>query len=240
MKYQIRLVLLVLAITLLNGCSDNTEIPSYLKDYKTAYQKNPKEANLQWFKDAKYGMFIHYGLYSILGKGEWVQLRDTIPVSEYAKLKDRFTAKNFNADEITDIAIDGGMKYITITSKHHDGFCLFDTKATDFNALNSPAKRDLIKELYDACEQKSLGLFLYYSYGADWKHPYFYSRENGWSNARPAYTEPQPEYKFKKDEDFKIYIDFVHEQLKEILNQYPNIAGIWFDPVMGYYRFIPH
>jgi len=80
-----------------------------------------------------------------------------------------------------------------------------------------------------------LGLFLYYSYGADWKHPYFYSRENGWSNARPAYTEPQIEYKFKKDEDFKIYVDFVHQQLKELLTQYPNLAGIWFDPIMGFY-----
>ena len=101
--------------------------------------------------------------------------------------------------------------------------------------MNSPAKRDLIKELYEACEEKGLGLFLYYSYGADWKHPYFYSRENGWQNARPAYIELQPEYKFKKDEDFKIYTDFVHAQLKEILTQYPKIAGIWFDPIMGYY-----
>lgn len=235
MKYNSKLITFFFIVTLLIGCSENIEVPSYLQDYQKEYKENPKEANLKWFNDAEYGMFIHYGLYSILEKGEWVQLRDTIPVSEYAKLKDRFTAENFNADEITDIAKDAGMRYITITSKHHDGFCLFRTKATDFNVLNSPAKRDLIKELYEACEQKGLGLFLYYSYGADWKHPYFYSRESGWSAARPAYAEPQPEYKFKKDEDFKIYVDFVHEQLKEILNQYPNIAGIWFDPIMGYY-----
>lgn len=181
-------------------------------------------------------MFIHYGLYSLLEKGEWVQLRDTIPVSEYARLKDKFTAENFDAGEITRLAVDAGMKYITITSKHHDGFCLFNTKATDFNVLNSPAGRDLIGELYEACEQKGLGLFLYYSYAADWKHPYFYSRESGWSNARPAYREPQAEYKFRKDEDFKIYVDFVHAHLKEILTQYPNIAGIWFDPIMGFYH----
>ncbi len=236
MKTHIKLLTIFISVSIVIGCSDNSEVPTYLKEYQKEYKLNPKKANLQWFKDAKYGMFIHYGLYSILEKGEWVQLRDTIPVSEYAKLKDRFTAENFNADEITDIAINAGMKYITITSKHHDGFCLFDTKATEFNVLNSPAKRDLIKELYDACEQKGLGLFLYYSYGADWKHPYFYSRESGWSAARPAYSEPQPEYKFEKDEDFKIYVDFVHEQLKEILNQYPNIAGIWFDPIMGYYN----
>lgn len=221
---------------MLFGCTEVEKVPTYLKDYHKEYQENPKAANLKWFQDAKYGLFIHYGLYSILEKGEWVQLRDIIPVAEYAKLKDQFDAKNFNADEITDIAISAEMKYITITSKHHDGFCLFETKATDFNVLNSPAKRDLIKELYDACEEKGLGLFLYYSYAADWKHPYFYSRENGWNNARPAYPEPQPEYKFTKDEDFKIYVNFVHEQVKELLTQYPNIAGIWFDPIMGFYH----
>jgi len=236
MKLQIKLLSLFIAIIVLNGCSEKINVPSYLNDYQKEYQENPREANIKWFKNAGYGMFIHYGLYSLLEKGEWVQLRDTIPVAEYAKLKDRFTAEKFNADEITNVAVKAGMKYITITSKHHDGFCLFETKATDFNVLNSPAKRDLIKELYDACEQKGLGLFLYYSYGADWKHPYFYSRESGWNNARPAYKEPQPEYKFEKDEDFKIYVDFVHQQLKELLGQYPNIAGIWFDPIMGYYN----
>ncbi len=236
MKNQIKLLSLFLAVIFLNGCSDNAKVPSYLKDYQKEYRENPKQANLLWFKDAKYGMFIHYGLYSNLGKGEWVQLRDTIPVTEYAKLKDSFTAEKFSADEITETALDAGMKYITITSKHHDGFCLFETNATDFNVLNSPAKRDLIKELYDTCEQKGLGLFLYYSYGADWKHPYFYSRESGWNNARPAYTEAQPEYKFEKDEDFKIYVDFVHQQITELLTQYPNIAGIWFDPIMGFYN----
>ncbi len=235
MKSRSTQIIILISILLIVGCSKGIETPAYLQNSQKEYNKNPREANLSWFRNAKYGMFIHYGLYSILEKGEWIQLRDTIPVAEYAKLKDRFTAENFDANHITDIALDGGMKYITITAKHHDGFCLFETKQTDFNVMNSPARRDLIKELYEACEQKGLGLFLYYSYGADWKHPYFYSRESGWSNARPAYKEPQPEYKFEKDEDFKIYIDFVHKQLTEILTQYPNIAGIWFDPIMGYY-----
>ncbi len=220
---------------LVAGCSSSPKVPFYLNEYQEQFCENPREANLEWFKDAGYGMFIHYGLYSLLEKGEWVQLRDTIPVAEYARLMERFRAENFSADKITDIAIRAGMKYITITAKHHDGFCLFDTKATDFNVKNSPAGRDLIGELYEACEQKGLGLFLYYSYGADWKHPYFYSRESGWENARPAYKEAQPEYLFEKEKDFSIYVDFVHTQLREILGQYPNIAGIWFDPIMGYY-----
>ena len=132
--------------------------------------------------------------------------------------------------------IEAGMKYINITSKHHDGFCLFETAQTDFNVMNSPCGRDLISELADACDEKGLGLFLYYSYAADWKHPYFYSREAGWNNARPDYDELQQEYKFEKDEDFRIYVDFVHAQLKELLTRHKNLAGIWFDPIMGYYN----
>jgi len=226
---------LLFLILLIQSCNKTPEIPSYLVPYKSAYLEDARQANLEWFQEAKYGMFIHYGLYSQLEKGEWVQLRDTIPVAEYAKLKDSFTAEHFDAEMITDLALKAGMKYITITSKHHDGFCLFETKATEFNVLNSPCGRDLIRELYEACERKGLALFLYYSYGADWKHPYFYPREAGWSAARPAYKEAQPEYKYEKEADFEIYVDFVHRQLTELLTQYPNIAGIWFDPIMGYY-----
>lgn len=230
-----RILVSIAALIFVISCSDRTTIPSYLEANELSFKENPRQANLEWFQDADYGMFIHFGLYSLLEKGEWVQLRDTIPVDEYAKLKERFNPTEFDADQITDLAMEGGMKYITITAKHHDGFCLFETDATDFNSLNSPAKRDLIGELYEACVKKGLGLFLYYSYAADWKHPYFYSRESGWKNARPAYQEPQPEYLFEKDEDFKIYINFVHQQLTELLTQYPEIAGIWLDPIMGFY-----
>ena len=228
--------LLFFLLTNISCSLDKQAVPNYLKAYAEEYADNPRQANLHWFTDAKYGMFIHYGLYAQLEKGEWVQLRDTIPVAEYAKLKDTFTADKFDADFITDLALKAGMKYITITSKHHDGFCLFKTKQTDFNSMNSPCGRDLIDELAEACNRKGLGLFLYYSYAADWKHAYFYSRNAGWQNARPAYKEPQPEYKFQKDEDFRIYVDYVQAQVKELLTQYPTIAGIWFDPIMGYYN----
>lgn len=224
-----------IALTGIIACNPKKEVPAYLADQEKAFHEDPHGTNLDWFKQAKYGMFIHYGLYSQLGRGEWVQLRDTIPVAEYAKLKDTFTAERFDAEMITDLAVKAGMKYITITSKHHDGFCLFETKATEFNVMNSPCGRDLIGELYEACERKGLALFLYYSYGADWKHPYFYPREAGWQHARPAYKEPQPEYKYETEADFQIYVDFVHEQITELFEQYPNIAGIWFDPIMGYY-----
>ncbi len=217
--------------------------PNILRLIRSLYQQDAKAANLQWFKNAKFGLFMHYGVYSLLEEGEWVQLRHDppIPVADYDTLKDDFTAENFDPDFITDLAKQAGMKYITITARHHDSFCLFNTKESEFNSLEAPSDRDLIKELADACDRNGLGLFLYYSYGLDWKHPYFYSREASkvgevdWNAARPDYDKPQPEYKFEKDEDFKIYIDFVHAQLREILTQYPNLAGIWLDPIMGYY-----
>lgn len=218
--------------------SKEVKVPGYLSDYAELYKTNPRKANLEWFKDAKFGLFMHYGLYSILEDGEWIQLRHDppIPVSDYDTLKNVFSAENFDADFIADLAIAAGMKYINITSRHHDSFSLFTTKQSKFNSIDAPqCGRDLVAELAEACDKKGLGLFLYYSYGADWKHPYFYPREAGWNNARPNYSNPQPEYKFEKDEDFRHYIDFVHAQLRELLTQYPNIAGIWLDPIMGYY-----
>ena len=238
-------ILLLLVVFVIINCQPKTKkeaevsVPSYLSDYTELYKNDPRQANKEWFKNAKFGLFMHYGVYSILEDGEWIQLRHDppIPVADYDTLKNVFTAKNFDADFITDLAIEAGMKYINITSRHHDSFSLFKTKQSPFNSVDAPkCGRDLVAELAKVCDEKGLGLFLYYSYGADWKHPYFYPREDGWGAARPNYTDPQPEYKFEKDEDFQHYIDFVHAQLKELLTQYPNIAGIWFDPIMGYYN----
>jgi alpha-L-fucosidase len=202
--------------------------------------------NLAWFRNARFGLFMHYGVYSVLGRGEWVQLRDTIPVAEYARLREQFTARNFDADRITDLALAAGMKYVNLTARHHDSFCLFKTNQTDFNSLRSPARRDLIGELTKACQKKGVGIFYYYSYALDWKHPYFYSREYGlkssnapWPSGRPNYTQPQPEYKWQKPDDFKHYVQFVHAQLRELLTQYGPISGIWLDPIMGFYA-APH
>ena len=210
-------------------------VPAFLKDYETLYDENPRSATLKWFSDAQYGLFMHYGVYSLLGRGEWVMLHERIPVAEYSKLKDRFTAEAFDADFLTDLALDAGMKYITITARHHDSFCLFRTAQTDFNSVTAPCGRDLMGELAEACAQKELGLFFYYSYALDWRHPYFFSREVGWDRARPAYDTPEQSYKFEKEADFQHYIDFVHAQIRELLTQYGPIAGMWFDPIMPYY-----
>ncbi len=209
--------------------------PPHLRGYEKLYDIDPRAASRQWFREAKFGLFMHYGLYSSPGRGEWVMLNEKIPVAEYEKLKTTFTAEKFDADAITDLAVAAGMKYVNITSRHHDSFCLFKSKETDYTSFDAPCGRDLVAELAEACHRKGIGLFLYYSYACDWRHPYFYAREAGWSSARPAYETPDPVYKWKRDEDFRYYIAFVHNQLRELLTHYGPLAGIWFDPIMGYY-----
>lgn len=227
--------IILMAVLLFASACEKNQVPSYLEGYEEAYLENPRQTNLEWFKDAGFGLFIHYGLYAQLGRGEWVMYHDTIPVEEYKELAQTFTAENFDADFITDLAIDAGMEYITITSKHHDGFCLFETDQTGYNSLNTPCGRDLIGELYEACQDKGLGLFLYYSYAADWQYPYFYPHEEGARLARPHYKTKPERYKYETEADFKKYIEYAHNHLKELLTQYPDISGIWFDPIMGYY-----
>ena len=210
------------------------EPPSYLRDYADSYRRNPHSAAVDWFKHAKFGMFMHYGLYSQLGRSEWVMQRETIPLTQYEKLKDTFNPIRFDGDAIVQCALDAKMKYVTLTAKHHDGFCLFRTRQTTYNSTESPTRRDLIGELAEACHKKGVGLFLYYSYGADWHHPYFCDPSAGWEFYRPAYKEKPAQYRWTKDADTRIYVDYVHNQLRELLTQYGPISGIWFDPVMGY------
>jgi len=196
---------------------------------------DPRAERLKWFREARFGLFMHYGLYSLLGRGEWVMFHDRISIADYAGLKDQFTAGGFDADAIADLAVRAGMKYVNLTAKHHDGFCLFRTTATDFNSLNSPAKRDLVGELADACRKRGLGLFLYYSYALDWRHPYFFPPTAACTDAVPAWAPDDTVHRFRKDADFRHYIDFCHQQLRELLTQYGPLAGVWFDPLMGYY-----
>ena len=208
--------------------------PKYLSDYATPYASNPRQAALEWFADARFGLFMHYGISSLLGKGEWVQYRQAIPLAEYEPLKEQFTAEKFDADFITDMALEAGMKYVNLTARHHDSFCLFESKLSKYSSVESPARRDLIGELAEQCHAKGLGVFFYYSYALDWWHPYFYPRSY-FPIGRPDYKQPEPRYKFEKDEDFQHYIDFVHGQIRELLTNYGPVAGMWFDPIMGYY-----
>ncbi len=212
--------------------SDNktgSVVPSYLREYSSEYGVDPHAAALEYFKHAEFGLFIHYGLYSLPGRGEWVQLKDKIPVLEYAKLKDEFTAEKFDADFITDMALDAGMKYINITTRHHDSFCLFDSKYTEFKSTNSPAKRDLVAELAEQCRRKKLGFYLYYSHGRDWRHPHAPNNGDWGGNARPKYDPPETFYKYGEEQDLQIYVEFMKNQITELLTNYGPVGGIWLD-----------
>ena len=178
----------------------------------------------QWFKDAKFGLFIHWGLYAILAgeyKGqktehiaEWIMHRLNIPAEEYEKLAKEFNPVNFDADMIVRKAKEWGMKYVVFTSKHHDGFAMFDSKCSDYNVVKAtPYGKDVVKQLKDACDKYGLKFGLYHSQSQDWHDP------NGlaW-------------LKDNSGKDFKHYLETkCKPQLKEILTQYGDLCLIWFD-----------
>jgi len=207
------------------------EIPNYLTGHEELYQTDPRAAAVQWFREARYGLFIHYGLYSLLGRHEWVQLREKIPVAEYAKLAETFTAEKFDADAIVAMAADCGMKYVNLVTRHHDCFCLFRTAETDFTSLSAPAGRDLVAEVVAACDKYGLGCFLYYSHGRDWRHPHAPNNDEYGGSARPKYDPPEPTYAYGADHDLQKYIDFMTAQVTELLTQYAPVAGIWLDGI---------
>ena len=210
-----------------------SECPKYLKEYEEIWKTDPKKAKLAWFRDARYGLFLHYGLYSLLHNREWIQFFDKIPVSEYEKLAGQFTAHNFDADYITDLALKAGMKYINLTTCHHEGFCLWDSRVEPFNSKNAAAGRDLVKELSEACDRKGLGFFAYYTFMLNWRHPYYVDRTI-LDYARPDYDTPEPRYLYRKKEDFRHYIAYIEEVMDELLSNY-KITGIWLDLIAAWY-----
>lgn len=217
------------------------DVPSYLEGYEKEYAADPIKAAVKWFREAKFGLFLHYGLYSnpagvwkgktVPGISEWLQYRAAIHIAEYAKLKDQFTAEKFDADAIAELAVAAGMKYINITTRHHDSFSLWDTKQNDFNSMKSPARRDLVGELAAACRKKKLGFCLYYSHGRDWRHPHA-PNNDGWGGAaRPKFKKPDPYYKYGAEHDLGKYVAFMEAQVTELLTNYGPIANIWLDGI---------
>lgn len=207
-------------------------VPKYLAGYEALYRENPRQAARQWFSGARWGLFLHYGLYSLLERGEWVQFNERIPVVEYEKLKYRFTAAGFNADAICDVAVECGMKYVNMTARHHDSFCLFRTEMTDFNSVDAPAcRRDLVGELAEACHKRGLGLCIYYSHGRDWRHPHAPNNDKWGGNARPDYDPPDPYYSYGSLHDLRSYLDFMKVQITELLTHYGPVAAVWLDGI---------
>jgi alpha-L-fucosidase len=211
--------------------SDGDEVPDFLAGYEDTYAEDPREATREWFRDAKYGLFLHYGLYSILGNHEWVQYDEEIPPAEYALLQDGFTAADFDAEAIVAFAQDAGMEYVNLTTKHHDGFCLFDSAETTYTSADAPCGRDLVGELAAACDEAGLGFFCYYSIGVDWHHPHAPNREDWGGPARPDYDE-RPGIYADAGHDLDRYLAYVDAQVEELLSNYGPIAGVWFDPAV--------
>jgi alpha-L-fucosidase len=181
----------------------------------------PTEGNLknrQWFQDAKFGMFIHWGVYSVLGDGEWVMNNQRIDKNTYEKLPSFFNPVNYDPKEWVAMAKAAGVKYITITSKHHDGFAMFDSKLTDWDIVDrTPYKKDVLKMLADECRKEGIKLFFYHSQ-LDWYQDNYYPRGNtGQTAGRPD------------NGDWYKYLDFMDGQLSELLTNYGDIGGIWFD-----------
>ncbi len=182
--------------------------------------RKPLARELQWFPEARFGMFIHFGLYSLLERGEWVQYHEWIPRKKYEKLMRRFTITNFDADAWVDLARAAGARYITFTTKHHDGFCLFDSALTDFKITNTPFGRDLTGELIAACHRKRMRIILYHSQ-PDWHHPNHVHRPGAFKDWQPARGDDEP--------DWEKYLDYLEGQVRELCTNYGRIDGIWWD-----------
>lgn len=174
--------------------------------------------NREWFQDAKFGLFIHWGIYSVLGEHEWVMETKKFDKNTYEKVAAFFNPSVFDADEIVLMAKSAGMKYVTITAKHHDGFAMYDSKVSNWDIIDrTQFKRDVLKEMAEACKKHGLKLFFYYSQ-LDWHHnDYFPRGDTGKSSQRPDKGEWQK------------YIDYMQAQLTELLTNYGDVAGIWFD-----------
>ncbi len=181
-------------------------------------QSKAVKPDVKWFEDARFGMFVHFGPYSVLGNGEWVMNNRPIKTNEYKRLQDFFNPQEFNAAEWVQIAKSAGMKYIAFTSRHHDSFSNWDTKQSDWNIMNTPYGKDIVRQLADECHKQGMKLVLYYSI-LDWMRS-DYQYETGRTGKGSGRTEKS---------DWNSYINFMKAQLTELLTNYGPIAGIWFD-----------
>lgn len=183
-----------------------------------------------WWRESRFGMFIHFGIYSLKAKGEWVMYFERIPVKEYEKLADEFNPVSFDAEEYVKLAKEAGMKYIVITAKHHDGFSMFKTEVSRYNIVDgTPFHRDIMAELAQACKKYEIHLCFYYSHVREWHHPHAQSLEMHSPNRLGNYGNYW-DYPDECKKNLQIYIDeFDKPQLKELLTQYGPIGILWFD-----------
>lgn len=203
-----------LLLTLLLICSMSSATKA-----QENYQPAPKnlEARKE-FQDSKFGIFLHWGLYSMLATGEWTMTNNNLNYKEYAKLAGGFYPSKFNAEEWVKAIKASGAKYICFTTRHHEGFSMFHTKYSTFNIVDaSPFHRDIVKELADACRKEGIALHFYYSH-LDWMR-----EDYPWGRTGRGTGRPNPKGNWKS------YYQFMNNQLTELLTNYGKVAGIWFD-----------
>ncbi len=197
-----------------------------------------------WFKEAKYGMMIHWGLYSLLGGeyggkkingryAEWIQSNLAIPIAEYEKLAKAFNPVFFDADEIVSFAKECGMKYLVVTTKHHDGFAMYHSKVDKYNVVDAtPFGRDVVKELSDACAREGLTFGIYYSQDLDW-HEYHGGGYKTFGGCDGVSWDNSWDFPNRDDKDFSIcFENKILPQIKEIMTNYGKISLAWFDVPM--------
>ena len=173
----------------------------------------------KWFQDAKFGIFVHWGVYSVLSRGEWAMNNEKMSSAEYEKLPPRFNPTRYDATKWVSLFKRSGAKYVTITSKHADGFAMWDSKVSDWDIVDrTPYRRDVLKPLADECRRQGMKLFFYYSQ-LDWHHPDYFPRGmTGQHTGRPDHG------------DWNKYLDYMEAQLVELLSgEYGQVGGIWFD-----------
>ncbi len=217
-------VLIMMGLILSAGsCSNLSKEPAVVDPSQETPRQ--RDARMEWWRQARFGMFIHWGLYAVPGgvwngqevptAGEWLMYGGQIPVAEYEPLVQQFNPVQFNAKEWVQIAKDAGMKYIVITTKHHDGFCLFDSQYTDYDIMTTPFKRDIMKELSDECHKQGIKICWYHSI-LDWHHPDYLPRRQ-WDQ-RPT-----------DQADFNRYVTYMKNELQELVTRYGDIGVLWFD-----------
>jgi alpha-L-fucosidase len=176
----------------------------------------------EWFREARFGMFIHWGVYAIPARGEWVRNKEKLSVEDYQPFVDSFNPVDYNPREWAKAAKNAGMKYAVMTAKHHDGYCLFDSKFTEYKSTNTPAGRDLIREYAEAFRAEGLKVGFYYSL-LDWHHPDYPHYGDG--------IHPESDNEAWKDKQHNLdnYITYMHNQVRELVTNYGKIDIMWFD-----------
>lgn len=165
-------------------------------------------AGIARYRRARFGMFVHWGLYALVGRGEWHMFDDRVPVDTYRTLAGHFRPAAWDAAALADLAVAAGQRYVTVTSRHHDGFSMYDTALSDYRVTRTPLARDVLAELADACRERGLGLGVYVSL-VDWHHPGYrhWRRPGAWED----------------------YLGFLHGQVEELCTRYGPIFQVWFD-----------